>query len=46
MKASLIGLIACCAVGSAAFASAPRVVMTDLPGSHPPQIAATPRLVG
>ena len=45
MKVSLIALVACCAVSSAAFAltddpgnSPPRVVMDD-PGNSPPRVA-------
>ncbi len=35
MKVSLIGLIACCAVTSSAFAAQSRLM--DIPGNHPPQ---------
>ena len=43
MKVSLIGLIACCAVGTSSFAAGPaassaRPRLADMPGNHPPQV--------
>ena len=46
MKVSLIALVACCAVSSAAFAltddpgnSPPRLSLMDDPGNSPPRVA-------